>query len=73
MQERERQRNERKKRRDDTDMDSYWGEGGDDAKAEDTMEAEDGADTDKPKIEEKRGTKRSAKDRLGKKRIKMDR
>lgn len=54
-------------------MDSYWGEGGDDAKAEDTMEAEDGADTDKPKIEEKRGTKRSAKDRLGKKRIKMDR
>ena len=54
-------------------MDSYWGEGGDAAKAEDTMEAEDGADIDKPKIEEKRGTKRSAKDRLGKKRIKMDR
>ena len=69
----------------DKEIDSYWGGGGEGGGGGDTMEdgageeeeeenaGGDNAMEGEEKEEEKRGTKRSAKERLGNKRIRMDR
>ena len=62
-------------------MEGYWGGSGDinEVATEDTMDEEQSPDKDSKQVveggetDERRGTKRSAKERLGKRRVAMDR
>jgi len=63
------------------EMEGYWGGSGDinEVATEDTMDEEQSPDKDRKQVveggetDERRGTKRSAKERLGKRRVAMDR